>query len=81
MLTHRTTQMPERKNAYIPPVEASQLIVERAVEVHPEHALAERQLPVEPEHQDLVVREQIHLRGRQTLHARTGTEHRDTKPR
>ena len=55
----------------LPSVESPHLIVERAVEPHGEHALAERQLPGELQHQDLVLLEHRHLRRRQALQPTT----------
>ena len=51
----------------IPTVEPPHLVVERTVELHTEHALAEWEVVGEPEHQDLVVREERHLPRRQIL--------------
>ena len=51
----------------VPPVESPHLIVERPGEVHGEHALAEGQVPVEADDQDLILLELRHICRRQIL--------------
>ena len=51
----------------VPPVESPHLIVESPSEVHGEHALADGQLPVESDDQDLILLELRHICRHQVL--------------
>ena len=76
----RSVDVPKKKcvedhTKPIPTVEPPHLVVERTVELHTEHALAEWEVVGEPEHQDLVVREEHHLPRRQILRERGPDRH------